>query len=69
MISPAELREYLAVMKEAGCLLFKDGETVIHLGPPRYEGGPQAAPIPKDDYKDLLFAATEGLPNDDEVRS
>jgi hypothetical protein len=64
MISPSELREYLAVMREAGCLVFKDGETVIHLGPPKFEGGVQNMPIPKDDYRDLLFAATEGLPEE-----
>jgi hypothetical protein len=68
MISPSELREYLAVMKEAGCELFKDGETVIHLRP-KFEAGPQKMPIAKDDYNDLLFGATEGIPNDDEVRS
>jgi hypothetical protein len=66
MISPAELREYLAVMREGGCQLFKQGETIIHLGPPKME--PMSPQHQKDDYRDLLFAATEGMPDPDEVQ-
>ena len=67
MISPEELRAYISVMREGGCQLFKEGEVHIVLGPPKME--PMAQQHKQDDYRDLLFGATEGLPDPNEVKS
>jgi len=68
MISPVELEAYVRVMRAGGCLLFKSGETVIQLGPAPAPADARP-PHKRDDYGDLLFAATEGLPSDDEEAS
>jgi hypothetical protein len=64
MVTPDELREYIKIMKESGLVHMKCGELELYMGP--------AAPTMsdrtsvKDDYNQLLFAATEGIAPDDE---
>lgn len=71
-MSPTELANYIQVMREHGATVFKANDIHIELGPapappptPRDPDAP--APRPKrSDYDRMLFAATEGLPEDDE---
>ena len=65
MISAQELQAYIDVMRAGGCAIFKCGDTQIILGPPKYEG-PLVNTSSKSDYQDMLFAATEGIPTDEE---
>lgn len=68
-MTPDLLREYVQVMRETGVLAFEAEGVKIALGPPPAqkpaEGKGQKAPK-KVSYNDLLFAASEGLPEGDE---
>jgi len=68
MLTPAELREYVAVMRESGILQLKADGLEITLDPRTNSSAPRDADrgprLMKDDYNDLLFAATEGMPDE-----
>lgn len=71
MISPDDLRNYVAAMRDLGVTAFKHDGLEIALGTepakPLAPRDPDAPALPrKNDYEKLLFAATEGLPEDDE---
>lgn len=64
MITPEQLKEYVLIMREQGVLRFKSGEVDIVLGPSPSASMQQSLHT-KDDYEKLLFAATEGIADDD----
>lgn len=70
-MTPSELADYVTVMREHGATVFKAEGIHIELGPapappiaPRDPDAPVLAPR-KSDYERMLFAATEGLPDED----
>ncbi|AKU93380.1 hypothetical protein AKJ09_00044 [Labilithrix luteola] len=71
-MSPEDLCNYATVMREHGITEFSGDGISIKLGkapvkplPPVDPDAPKPAPK-KSAYDQLLFAATEGLPPDDE---
>lgn len=71
-MSPSELSSYIQVMREHNATVFKTQDIHIELGPapappppPRDPDAPRVAPK-RSEYDRLLFAATEGFPEDDE---
>lgn len=71
-MSPEDLQNYVRVMRENNVTAFKAGDISIELGAapaqplrPRDPDAP-ALPPKKNDYERMLFAATEGLPDEDE---
>jgi hypothetical protein len=67
LVTPNELREYVDTMRELGVLSFKHEGLEIALGPA--PAGPptrnEARAPRKSEYDRLLFACTEGLPEED----
>lgn len=66
-----ELKQYVTVMRDMGVQTFKSGDLEITLGAapvkplsPKDPDAPQPAPR-KSEYERLLFAATEGFPEDE----
>jgi hypothetical protein len=71
-LSPEDLEKYVLVMREHNVTVFKTADVQIELGqapakplPSRDPDAPIQAPK-KNDYERMLFAATEGLPDEDE---
>jgi len=63
-MTPTELESYVEVMRRLGVTIFKAPNIEIVLG-----ANPAGAPPAPDDrksltYEQLLFSATEGLPED-----
>lgn len=65
MVTPAELAHYIQVMRENNVLAFKHEGLEIALGPASAPSGKEKAPI-KFSADQLLFAATEGLPEEEQ---
>jgi len=69
MITASELREFIATMQEAGVTgRAKLGDIEITIPPVAVAKDPDAKPeVPrtqKQKYDDLLFACTEGIPEE-----
>ena len=71
-MSPEEFEKYILVMNEHNVAILKTADIHIELGPrpakplaPRDPDAPPERPK-KNEYDRLLFAATEGIPEEDE---
>ena len=66
-MTPDQLREYVTAMRELGVRAFKSADIEIALGPEPARSVTKSdyEPPRKGEYEKLLFAATEGLPEED----
>lgn len=71
-MSPEDFEKYILVMNEHNVTVFKTADIHIELGPRPLKpsplpdlDAPRLAPR-RNDYERMLFAATEGLPDEDE---
>lgn len=71
MISPTDLAEYISTLRTAGVTgpVTIDGVAFVIPPPPvKADAGAARAPrSAKADYDRILFACTEGIPDDDET--
>lgn len=69
MLTPTELREYIAVMRETGVISLKLESLELVLNPMHGSApgkiSPLDGPLSADDYEKFQFAATEGFPDDE----
>lgn len=67
-MTPEQLADYVAVMREHNVHVFKTQDIHIELGPAPVKAHTPAPNAPKkaSDYQRLLFAATEGFPEEDD---
>ena len=71
-MSPEQFESYIRVMRDHNVTVFKTADVHIELGPPPAKPlparDPDAPGLPpkRSDYEKLLFAATEGFPEEDE---
>ncbi len=69
MISPAELAEYISTLRAAGVTgRVKVGDIEVTIAPPVMAPSTNAKPArsPKAEYDAMLFAATEGIPEEEQ---
>ncbi len=69
MISPADLATYIETLKAAGVsgrVKIGDFEVTIAPPPPAKADAVAAARSAKKDYDTMLFACTEGIPDEEE---
>lgn len=67
MISPVELQAYIAVLRAGGVAIFEHDGLKLILGPRPPAPGEGTTTTPKtSDYNSMLFAATEGIPEEEE---
>ena len=66
MISPSDLSEYIETLKASGVVgRVKIGDIEVTIAPAPVAQKDDPARSPKADYDRMLFAATEGIPEED----
>lgn len=66
-MTPEELRAFVRVMREEGVATLRVGDAVISLAPAPPAGKPEpiAPAARRKEYEKILFACTEGIPDDE----
>ena len=64
-MTPEDLERYIQVMRANGVLAFKHEGLEIALGPASVPAGKERVPV-RLSADQLLFAATEGLPDEED---